>query len=247
MIVITVSFDINITGKGCYLRILAVGGGGSGGCGCPSGGGSGFIKYLELPVDEYHDGLYVKLGVGQGAHIKTVHRGFVRIPAQASNFSVYPDYTCNINPSECWSYNYTARAGQDCFYDNQERRHHGGDGYSGGGGYCGDEPCPFKLDGGSNGSSGPQPSTRLGVFGIGTGENVSLYKMDNFAIAPGKGGEEYLNAPGSWRVSGGGGGVVVDGIVDTTKPSSGQGYGGGEGNCEGAQPGVILVEIGKKL
>ena len=54
-------------GEGCHLRVFAVGGGGTGGCNCPTGGGSGFIQYVELPIPS-NDYVYgVRLLVGKGS------------------------------------------------------------------------------------------------------------------------------------------------------------------------------------
>jgi len=114
----------------------------------------------------------------------------------------------------------------------------GGDGYSGGGGNYG------GCNGGSAGGNG-----ECANGGSGTGEDITSYRLQNYQLSPGAGGQFYdYNG-------GGGGGVLVDGAgpgVEETRGgaqwSHGQGYGGG-GTYHGSSGdnyghgGVIILEI----
>ena len=234
-------------GEGCHLRIFAVGGGGAG-CECPTGGGSGFIQYIELPIprDQQHP-YHVKVSVGNGSFVEA--KGSV--PGQPSSLSV-EDLT-NCGHRDCSRVAYAANPGQDCYYDRDEQRHHGGNGYSGGGGWCSGNVtnCPGTANGGSSGGPGHAIS-RHGVYGRGTGEDLALFRMENFVITPGRGGDQacYPSCPECSCLAGGGGGVIVDGISPPNNNNltlSGEGYGGGEGRCAGGKPGIILMEVGPKI
>ena len=123
----------------------------------------------------------------------------------------------------------------------------GGDGYSGGGGY--DHDSGSGCDGGTDGSDGED--CFYGDGGHGTRDNVTAYKMDNFVLTPGAGGNyDYTG----WDYGGGGGGGV---LVNGEGPQQdslyqGWGYGGGGGyhryRVSGVTyryglPGVILMEV----
>ena len=129
----------------------------------------------------------------------------------------------------------------------------GGDGYSGGGGYC---VCSGGSDGG-DGQSGDGGDV-YGVGGHGTGEKIAFYKMDFFSLTPAPGGQGH--EVGDFH-GGGGGGVLVDGQGPACTGSStycsrhrGKGFGGSGGGChfydqtesvaniEGA-PGLVLMEV----
>merc|ERR1711973_344182 len=81
-----------------------------------------------------------------------------------------------------------AHPGLDAHYDNGF--HYGGDGYSGGGGFCSEEDG-VKCDtgnytGGTNGSDGGSPSTPddyHGAPGHGTGEDISGCRVDKFKLS----------------------------------------------------------------
>ena len=128
---------------------------------------------------------------------------------------------------------YDAQPGQD--YSGGT----GGDGYSGGGSWCGyDQPtCHGGSDGG-DGVSGPD------YGGNGTHEDISSYAFDNFELTPGKGG---LSDHGDSNdfVGGGGGGVLVNHYgPNQDSDCQGEGYGGGGcyPNSNGLR-GVIIIEI----
>jgi len=115
---------------------------------------------------------------------------------------------------------------------------YGGDGYSGGGGW---DNC-------NGGSAGGDGECRFDA-GSGTGEDVTSYKLDNYVVTPGAGGE-YYHAYGSYSCGGGGGGVLVDGAgpgVEGAMQSNGQGYGGGgtvhKNTDYHGHSGVIILEI----
>ena len=149
---------------------------------------------------------------------------------------------------------FQASPGQDCYWDVEEQRHHGGNGYSGGGGYCYERTtkCLGSFNGGTDGTAG-QGRSSIGIFGYGAGEDLSLYSMDNFNVTPGKGGDEFWdNLPAGTRqlFGGGGGGVLIDGVGPPNAMNltlTGEGYGGGEGRCSKGMPGVILVEVGQSI
>ena len=115
------------------------------------------------------------------------------------------------------------------------------DGYSGGGGYGNNSGC----DGGSDGSDGEDCS--YGEGGHGTGDDVTAYKMENFVLTPGAGGNYYYTG---WYY-GGGGGVLVNGEgqqQDSLNQVEGYGGGGGYRRVSGVThgyglPGVILMEV----
>ena len=52
-------------GPGCRLRMLAVGGGGDCG-GSGNGGGSGYIPYMDTPLEETFRNLTIQVAVGRG-------------------------------------------------------------------------------------------------------------------------------------------------------------------------------------
>ena len=100
-------------------------------------------------------------------------------------------------------------------------------------------------NGGSNGGDGQ------GLGGKGTGENIRDYKLENYVLSAGAGGQ-FDGSHG-----GGGGGVLInfDGPQETELNranvdwSHGEGYGGGgtyrnAGNHYGRQ-GVVIVEVVK--
>merc|ERR1711973_780124 len=127
---------------------------------------------------------------------------------------------------------------------------YGGDGYSGGGGYCWEEDgviCDTgNYTGGTNGSNGGGPSTpddHHWAHGHGTGEDISGYRMDEFKLSPGQGGMAYVF--GGYVFGGGGGGILVDGVGPTTDGYAGHGYGAGGGGGDaitGGLSGVVLIE-----
>ena len=122
----------------------------------------------------------------------------------------------------------------------------GADGYSGGGGYGYDSGC----DGGTDGGDGED--CYYGLGGLGNGDDVTAYKMDNFVLMPGAGGKYYYNFTiSNYRYGGGGGGVLVNGDgPQRYSDIQGEGYGGGGGphkvsgvwHYDGL-PGVILMEV----
>ena len=134
--------------------------------------------------------------------------------------------------------NLEAAAGESDTYDGTIN--HGGDGFSGGGGWG-------SYNGGSDGGDGAgDGDTHLG--GQGTGEKLSSFAMDSFLLTPGVGGRYYT---GIYMAGGGGGGVLVNGAGPAEWDNTqGQGYGGGgcafdsQGNTVyiGLR-GVILLEM----
>ena len=114
----------------------------------------------------------------------------------------------------------------------------GGDGYSGGSGRCESAvPCRGGSDGG-DGDDGRE------FAGHGTGENVTNYKLDNWLLSPGAGGD---GGSCALLLGAGGGGVLVSGSGPRHDVQDGEGYGGGGAYCSGhdanGQQGVILMEI----
>ena len=143
-------------------------------------------------------------------------------------------------------------------------------GYSGGGGGASGGVPGRGQTGGSNGGNGQDGEESYDFHdfegGHGTGEDIRQYRLDNFVLSPGAGGN------GSWGGGGGGGGVLVNGEqpvryrqydkewkAEWKKYHSlyGKGYGGGYGCTDidveggyawpthsgGGRPGVILLEI----
>ena len=96
-----------------------------------------------------------------------------------------------------------------------------GNGYSGGGQCCG----PFK--GGFNGGDGEDDDQDEYEPGHGTGEDILAYKMENFVLTPGAGGNYYdYEQYEHW--GGGGGGVLINGDGPMRDSDyQGEGYGGG--------------------
>ena len=125
-----------------------VGGGGQQSDLC--GGGSGYLNYTVQPLEN----LSYKISVAAGGE------------RQSS--------TISIN-----GITITASPGQDAYSvpNFQFSHYYGGNGYSGGGGYCNHydlAQCSGNLNGGSNGSNGEGPSTpvndqimNLGAYGHG--------------------------------------------------------------------------------
>ena len=104
-------------------------------------------------------------------------------------------------------------------------------------------------NGGSNGGDGQ------GLGGKRTGENIRDYKLENYVLSAGAGGQYF--GIGSSANGGGGGGVLInfDGPQETELKrvnvdwSHGEGYGGGgtyynAGDHFGRQ-GVVIVEVVK--
>ena len=84
----------------------------------------------------------------------------------------------------------------------------GADGYSGGGALCN------GCDGGSNGGNGDSFFDNKG--GHGTGEDISTYKLENWVLSPGVGGQSCYDDYDGYPNGGGGGGVLVNGEFITT-------------------------------
>jgi len=206
--------------RSCELRLLAVGGGG-GGEGYNAGGGSGYILYETLTLD-------------QGLNIISAQVGADR---QASTVKINGDIIL------------TAESGRDTYYEQEQEHYYysGGDGYSGGGGGFG---VPFdQCDGGSDGGSGKGPSGGSGtgedirdytftswILTPGAGGNCfDSEPVDITTIRD--------NCAG-----GGGGGVMVEGAGPEASLYQGQGYGGGGGSPypqygQNGLQGVILLEV----
>ena len=102
----------------------------------------------------------------------------------------------------------TVSPGQDGYFSKEDSLQRGGDGFSGGGGYCHqpDGDCVESYSGGTEGGNG-HGSSSVGTFGYGTGEDLGKYRMNRFTISPGGGGGWRR---GEWQYGGGGGGVVVN-------------------------------------
>ena len=87
-----------------------------------------------------------------------------------------------------------------------------------------------------------------GDGGHGNGDNVTAYKMNNFVLTPGAGGEYYSYDDDNY-FGGGGGGVLVNGEgPQKDYYAQGEGYGGGgckllTGGQDDGLPGVILMEV----
>ena len=103
-------------------------------------------------------------------------------------------------------------------------------------------------DGGENGSNGMSPPVPVGDNlsrpGRGTWEDLSVYQMKYFHLAPGRGGKAYYEP--SLLNGGGGGGVLINGEGPQRRSNDGEGYGGGGGgNNPGFYSGlgVVLLEI----
>ena len=81
--------------------------------------------------------------------------------------------------------------------------------------------------------------------GYGTGEDVTWYKLDNFVLTPGAGGQASNSCTGFRVHAGGGGGVIVNGNSPAHEFSIGKGYGAGGGGCNApsGSTGAILVEL----
>ena len=157
----------------CQLRVIVVGGGGKGDQDGGNGGGSGYIHYYPTDMaiaSEKH--ITVTVGRSGQASIVYIDNGVLEAGPGDDGLS-YPDD--GAGPV-------------------------GGDGYSGGGGYC--AVCNGGMDGG-DGDGGSQ-----GPGGHGTGEKIALYKMDYFSLTPAPGGQGH--EVGDWH-GGGGGGVLVNG------------------------------------
>ena len=111
----------------CDVKFLIVSGGGqSAFC----GGGSGRIFYLESHLVSSHDVIQIVVGGERNE----------------STLSIVGE----ISPGTKW----IVPAGGSAY--NEAGRCHGGDGYSGGAGYCYEarEECGEKFEGGSNGGPG---------------------------------------------------------------------------------------------
>ena len=109
----------------------------------------------------------------------------------------------------------------------------GGDGYSGGGGGVSDYGYNGGMDGGNGGG-------REG--GEGSGLDISSIALEQFRLSPGVGGS------GTSSHGGGGGGVMVGGSGPQETVYDGQGYGGGGGGVyDHPGPGLVLLEIKRKL
>ena len=120
---------------------------------------------------------------------------------------------------------------------------HGFAGIKGGNGYCGGgDRFPRPSRGGTDGSDGEGD----GQEGLGTGEDVASFPLNNFVLTPGAGGYR----EGSGGGGGGGGGVLVNNVgPQPHHEGTGQGYGGGgEGSYDpeftfhGLQ-GVVIIEL----
>ena len=118
------------------------------------------------------------------------------------------------------------------------------DGYSGGG------AANFQwggayYTGGTNGGDGW--GSQDDNPGHGTGEDISEYKMDNYILTPGAGGEGWVDSIGGVKISygGGGGGILVNGDGPQRNEHQGEGYGGGGmgKNDQQGQQGIVLLEI----
>ena len=151
-------------GCNCEVRAFMVGGGGDHDyTGC--GAGSGYHNYTSW---------------GMWTLTRSIARIAVGNYGQASNFTRYGE-------------TYTALPGQDATYDYHADKQHGGNGYSGGGGFCDkyNDCSGNSFNGGANGSDG-EGSSSDGTFGHGSGEDLSQYKLANSQLSPGEGGQAWL-------------------------------------------------------
>ena len=111
----------------------------------------------------------------------------------------------------------------------------GGDGYSGGGGGVSDYGYNGGMDGGNGGGGG----------GGGSGLDISSIALEQFRLGPGVGGS---GGGSGTHYGGGGGGVMVGGSGPQETVYDGQGYGGGGGGYpDHPGPGLVLLEIKRKL
>ena len=108
-----------------------------------------------------------------------------------------------------------------------------------------------SFNGGSNGSDG-EGSSSDGTYGHGSGNDLSKYRLDNWKLSPGEGGQGWVDPTSDpaepYWCGGGGGGVLINGRgPERESKSIGQGYGGGGATNNGSWihglPGVILMEI----
>ena len=208
----------------CQLRVIVIGGGGKGDEEGGNGGGSGYIRYYPTDIFASEKQIKVTVGNSSQASIVFIDNGVLEAPPGDDGLS-YPDD--GSGPV-------------------------GGDGYSGGGGYC---VCSGGFDGGDGEAGGGDDGFVYGG-GHGTGEKIALYKMDYFSLTPAAGGQGH--EVGDFH-GGGGGGVLVDGQGPACKGSGtycskhiGKGFGGGGchfydnsedvANIEGSS-GVVLIEV----
>ena len=83
----------------------------------------------------------------------------------------------------------SAMPGEDGFHKNEDGgkgKRKGGDGYSGGGGWCYEELeyCESSYAGGADGHDGHGKSSK-GTYGHGTGDDLGSFHFENFALTPG--------------------------------------------------------------
>ena len=94
--------SITVLGSTCHLTILAVGGGGEGHY---SGGGSGYLNYKTVALDQEVNTITAVVGIAKQKSVVTIN-GHITVEAGR---------------------------GGDNHYNNNDGHYYGGDGYSGGG------------------------------------------------------------------------------------------------------------------
>ena len=154
--------DLTVVGSSsCQLTILAVGPGGEG---YYSGGGSGYLNYKTVAVQNGGGAIIFHVGYGVPGDLTTVN-----IPFWDGNFTLI------------------AERGKDSHYNSKDGFYYGGDGYSGGGSQnC--PTCNFTCNtcyGGSNGGNGGGDWA-----GHGTRENITDYMFSSWKLTPGAGGKK---------------------------------------------------------